>query len=355
MSPTFPSNACKAHTASIDYRLYEIAGRPVFAVPETPRDMRVAALARFQASTLKRAVFRFAVRLGMLVGADFLLSRPVRLDNLPGMKDNILGQFLERWASLLGSGPIRGAVFWPPQPERGRIYVHLFSHGRAVAFAKIALTPSEAVRIQNEGDVLRELARRSLPRELRIPRVIAQGEFNSATCLLMEALPLRFHQPSEPFPISHIRELGPVRHVGADTLSELSWWKRYASNLTNADLTFHSELMAVCQDRTFAVCRAHGDLGPANMAHDGESFWLFDWEASAPDAPSHTDMLGLELAQDLPFTLAHPAARLRMLKAKHLAAATPHHRLAVMMALAFRHSVGLPDATALIRQWEHSK
>ena len=56
------------------YRLYSVSGKRIFAAPSK---LRRAALQRYQPSTAKRAAYRWLMRLGMLTGADRLVSRAV--------------------------------------------------------------------------------------------------------------------------------------------------------------------------------------------------------------------------------------------------------------------------------------
>lgn len=341
-----------ASVGSSAYRLYKVAGKPILAVPDFPRALRRTALKRLQPSTWKRAAYSWSLHLSMLLGLDDVLSLAV--DSPLGSNSELsFNDWRASMRGLLGYPNLHAAVIWPPQVERERIYVHLFDGLHAVGFAKLSFGALDAACLEHEASVLRELGAGGAE-HFRVPKVLASGRDRSHAFIVMEPLPASVRplkSTLRAYPASSVDEIaGPVRTVGAEELSTLSWWHDYESRLRADVRPFHDEMMGMVGSG-LRVCRAHGDLSPHNIVRDGRGLWIFDWEESCADAPLQTDRLGFELSIHLPDIMATPQHWVRVLKNKHLHARQPRQKLDLMMALAFRHAKGIGDATALMQHW----
>ena len=331
------------------YRLYNVLGRPIFAAPWT---LRRAALRRYQPSTPRRAAYRWLVGLSMLFGVDRLLSRSVSSKLPTGSEldfDGWLGDMRMRFAVA----DMAAAVFWPPQPDGARIYVHLFDGSQPIAFAKISLSESGDVGLRREERSLQEVERDRLI-FTRVPRVLDGGCTGGRRFLVLEPLPLSARPPAlhiDSYPRESVREYaGAVHHVETAHVQNLSWWPRYRENLDESCLLFDGELLGLLK-QGLDVCRAHGDLSVNNIVRDENDLWIFDWEESCPDAPVQTDAVGFTMAVNHRATLANPDKGIDAVRQRHLAGTGAGRRLEVMTALAFRHGTGVLDAKAVIQNW----
>jgi hypothetical protein len=334
--------------APCPYRIYRVSGRPIFAAPLSPRGLRRAGLGRYQPVTPRRAAFRSLVNLSMLARADWLLGTTA--DDPVGSAGFSFRAWMDDVRGALGASGAEGVVIWPPQRERGRIYVHLFDGGlRPIGFAKVAFDAHNAECLRREAATLRELERQA-PRTFRAPRVLAEGAQGSAWHVVLEALPesARPLDASAAFPARCAAEFaGPPRRVPSERLRELSWWS--AHERAAAGGAFDAELRGLLAGGA-AVCRAHGDFGPANIVRDGATLWIFDWEESRPDGPVLADEVMYTFGMDLQAS-REPRRALALLRERFLrAGGSP--RAEVMLALAFRRALGMADAARIIECWE---
>jgi len=87
------------------------------------------------------------------------------------------------------------------------------------------------------------------------------------------------------------------------------------------------------------------------MVSDGNHIWIFDWESSHAAAPALADSIGFFMSFTMAKTQRNPLACLRRIQEIFLADRSDQRRLAVMLALAFRHACGIPDAASVIQVW----
>jgi aminoglycoside phosphotransferase (APT) family kinase protein len=99
------------------------------------------------------------------------------------------------------------------------------------------------------------------------------------------------------------------------------------------------------------VCRVHGDLGLANMVTDGACIWVFDWELSHSTAPALADAVGFFMSFTVGKIRRDAATHLARFQDRFLSDNSEQQRLAVMLAVAFRHACGIPDAGRLMKAW----
>ncbi len=335
--------------APCSYRIYRVAGQPIFAAPLSPRGLRRAGVSRFQPATPRRAAFRSLMNLSMLARADWLLG--TMTDDPVGRAGFSLDEWMEEVRRTLGERSASAVVFWPPQRERGRLYVHLFDAGlKPIAFAKVAFDEHNAACLRREAETLCELERLGL-QSCHVPRVMATGEHGSACHLVLEPIPVSACplEAAAPFPSRCVAEFaGPPRHVGPEGLGELSWWSEHERRSGGA---FDEELRGFLAQGA-AVCRAHGDLGPSNIVRDGEVLWIFDWEESRPDGPVLADEVMFTLGMDLQ-AIRDPRRGLELVRERFLRRSAGR-RADVMLALAFRRALGMADAARIIECWERA-
>lgn len=326
----------------------------MLAVPRISKAVSLAGIAKYQPFTRKRRLYRMLssglVRIGATRLAAVSRTNPVGADlHLD------FATWCDELKARLGRPFAHAIVTWPPQASRRRLYVHLLDANlRAVAFVKVAFTHDGHTKLAVEADALRVLGRLPL-RKIRAPTLLHHGCFEEVSFLIMEPLPeaanplkLGAHDDSSMFTAEY---QGEIRRFGGSEIAGLSWWRAYLQALQPEHHAFHEQLLQLLPLGT-ELDRAHGDLGPANMVSDGNQIWIFDWESCHAAAPALADALGLFMSFSMAKTQRHPLAALERIGERFSVGDSDQQRLAVMLALAFRHSCDIPDAASLIRVWK---
>lgn len=341
-------------TALSPYRVFRIRGKPVFATPVSPRQLRLAGLARFQPFTAKRAIFRRLMRLSMLLGVDRFLAKSAASPIEPSADFDFEAWFDQARADL-GEPGASAVVFWPTQRDRGRIYVHIFDQSiRPIGFAKVAFDQDNDQRLLTEAKTLTALQAQGL-QECHVPAVLSAGWSHGHYYVILEPIPTTA-QPLEAtynaYPGPCVEEFaGRPRTVQPDRLDRLAWWQQFCEANGDKCGAFVEQLRQMARNGV-QVRRAHGDFGPANIVRVDGRLWVYDWEESCDDAPALTDEVSFYLGINFKKILADPLAALGKFAARHLRNVQPQRRTDVMLALAFRHTVGFKDASLFIEHWE---
>lgn len=336
------------------YRIYSFLGRRVLAMPDGSRGLRLAGLARYQPFTIKRKAYRWLLWASIVMGLDRYFSSPAP-SPLTEAADFDFHRWLRRACDDLGQGALHGVVYWPPQPDRPRIYVHLFDRGLTpVGFVKVSLDIHNDRLLEKEAGALETLRGVRL-KQCRVPRVLSASQFDGKTYLITEPIPLSAKPvPSQPqsFPRACVDEYkGPPRRVGARDAGGLSWWAAYMDVIR--DLTgggFHDALLGSLA-LGFDVGKAHGDMGAANLVRDGGTLWVYDWESYCEDAPVLADEIGFYMAVNFARILTDPVRELDRFRDRFLRSASEQRRCAVLASLAFRAGSGMDDAKLFLTHW----
>jgi len=345
-----PDGSC---VTGCEYRVFSFRGRPVVSLAATGLGRRLA-FQRFQPTTPRRSAFRAGVALASALGADRWLAR-AQASALPVDMDSAVARWVTKTLSGLGAAEDGIVVVWPPQPDRGRLYVHASdARGRPVAFVKVALDERNNHLLAREVAALGRLARER-PSSFDVPEILAAQTVAGSLVVVGEPLPAGARSPAARravLPAAAVTEYaGPVRE--ATDVTATSWWQSYRRSLVPELAVFDDELTRAAARGT-RTARAHGDLSAHNMALVGGRLWLLDWEESAPDAPVLTDLLGFVLSAVSRRLVARPEdwrTHLRRSPAPGLEGAA---RQELMLALAFRHARGFEDATGILRHWNRS-
>jgi hypothetical protein len=334
------------------YLLFEVPGTRLFAVPAEPRELRHAALQQLHAFSAKRRTYKRLAKAAIRMRMDRLLCRSIAAP-LPAEQGFNLAGWLDEMRDAFVDPGLEGAVFWPKQSDRGRIYVHLFSTNlEPVGFAKISLDNHNDLRLIREAAVLRELKARHF-QGFSVPTLLLVGRANGHVYIVMQPVPVTTCSAEQAFAAypTCIEELAaPSRYVTPENVPGLSWWPDYRAHLDEACAAFHEDLTAFLK-HGLKVGTAHGDLMPANVLRDGERLWIVDWEESCDDAPLAADMLGFGLAVSGVTGCSGAAACVRRFKNWWSAVAPGQSPGKLMPALAFRHARAQKDAEIIIRRW----
>ena len=342
------------------YRIIRMGGRPIMAIPVASRRVRQAAARRYQGTTWKRAAFQRAVRWTITFGVDRWLW-PVVDSPLGTSAELDVARFdfvgwLDELRSVLDAPTAVASVVWPPQVDRGRVYVHLLAaDGAPVAFAKIAFDAANNVYLAAEASALRELQAMSLC-ECHPPTLLAEGLHGEQRYVVVEPLPAQAQPVTaswDSFPAAAVAEYaGHARRLAAEEVRQLDWWQTFQHSRDGGD-AFTSELENVAQDG-LEVCRVHGDLGPANLVLNAadQRLWLFDWEHYHRHGPKLTDLINFFVAVEHGAIFSDPTEGLRRLASYFWSVDSSFARQDVMAALAYLHTANIQAATILIDRWD---
>lgn len=175
--------------------------------------------------------------------------------------------------------------------------------GAALAYAKLAHTPSTRALVAHETHVLRRLA------ELRVnaPRLLGGGCEHGTAWLVQSGVagarsPGRLHVPQRRF----LADLAGATHATlrlADVPSVRASFERLAALTPRAEPGWCelfgalARALADAGDQRVPCALAHGDFTPWNVVVDGASACAFDWEHARELAPAGHDALHFTLQQ----------------------------------------------------------
>lgn len=335
------------------YLVFQHRGQDVLAVPEDSKAAALAGIAKFQPFTHKRRLYRMLMSGLISIGAARLaaVSRANPVDSEYRFDFSMWRTELE---TRLGRRIAHAIVTWPPQPSRRRLYVHLLdSNLEAFAFVKVACAEEDHAKLAVEADALSVLGQLPL-RRIRAPKLVHHGCFEDISFLIMEPLPAA----AKPLKLAADYDSssltaeyrGEAKRLSASQITALSWWSQYMKAVRPEHQAFHARLLQLLPLGS-EFDRAHGDLGLANIVNDGNHIWILDWESYHAVAPALADSIGLFMSFTLAKTQRNPISSLRRIRENFLKDPSEARQLAVMLAVAFRHACGVPDAASIIRVW----
>ena len=340
-------------SGSNGYLLYRFARKPVIAVPASSQKLKLAGLKCYRGITIRRASFAWMARLLTRLRVDRLLTRPVD-SSLSSLLPFSFQDWLDTLRKSMGAPSAEAVIVWPPQSDRGRIYIHLLdANARPLAFVKLALDTLNDEYLRSEAQTIEKLKALRLT-SFRIPSLIKIGKWNGHCYCVFEPIPTDakpVQSSWSSFPRDCVREYaGPVRTIGRQQLTKLDWWKNFW-DVTPPESAFAQDVRKA-QEQPIRVCRAHGDLGVMNMIGVDDQILIFDWEECCDDAPILTDELMFFLVLNQREFLAKPVVGLRKLNERYLSGASAQRRCDVVMALAFIRASDKPVATKILYNWE---
>ena len=342
-------------TPSNGYLLVCFGGRPIMALPANSRQMKLAGISCYRNQTIRRAIFSWGMRLATMTGADILLFEHVDSSLEPLLPFNF-ADLLDSLRESLGNPSARAVIVWPPQPDRGRVYVHLLGlDGQLLAFVKLSLDTYNDDCLLREARTLDTLRAVGL-QTFRVPSVIKAGFFHKHRYLILQPIPTDAKPVKvslDAFPTQCVKEYaGATRIVDSEQLKEFIWWQRFWE-VTKAESSFAQEVRYF-QKSPLRVCRVHGDLGIINMMRVNGQLWIFDWEESCDRAPHMTDEIVFFLILNQRKFIAKPFVGLRAFTKRYLSGASQEYRQDVVMALAFLYGVNwnLMVMKKLVHYWD---
>lgn len=188
----------------------------------------------------------------------------------------------------------------PPRANRKPVLLLLTPGGRTIGYAKVAVNDLTARLVRAETRALRHLAGASL-RDVTVPRLLHEGEWNGHPLLVQEALPVgdQTDRPTRRQLLRCVTQIVGVAPVVERRLSD-SPYRR----------TLEERIVALGARPEAAPLRAalrrlpdvrvpfgawHGDLTRWNIASTARRAFVWDWERLCLDAPAGFDALHYDL------------------------------------------------------------
>lgn len=338
------------------YRIFNMSGNPVFAAPADSRAIKLAGIERYQPFSLKRRVYRGGVRSMILLGADRYFSS-VAEDPIREASGIDLSGWMDSVREALSVTQLDAVLFWPPQPDRGRVYVHLLDAAhQPVGFAKISFNDHNDACFANEAEAIRQLGAADHS-HFKIPRIIQhqQPTPESHAALIFEPIPADakpIANGPEAMPLGCLEEIaGEARPMGSGGCFSLSWWPEFERRCKTIDPGF-LETVSQTDSQDALLCRTHGNFTLGNMVRDStDMLWVFDWEESCDDGPRLSDEIGFFLKTDPSRSRKDRQSLLSRFRERFLVDQPDRQRIDVMLALAFCSTVYANDAGAVITNW----
>ncbi|MFJ9554861.1 phosphotransferase [Nocardiopsis sp. NPDC101807] len=188
----------------------------------------------------------------------------------------------------------------PPRANRKPVLLLLTPGGRTIGYAKVAVNDLTSRLVRAETRALRHLAGSPL-RDVTVPRLLYEGEWNGHPLLVQEALPVG-EQTDRPTrrqllrcvtqitAVADVRELrlsaSPYRHsleeriVALGARPEAAPLRAALRRLPDVHVPFGAW---------------HGDLTRWNIASTARRAFVWDWERLCLDAPAGFDALHYDL------------------------------------------------------------
>jgi hypothetical protein len=336
-----------------EFLVFQYRGRDILAVPKESKAACLEGVKKYQPFSQKRQLYRLwmsaLIRIGGWRLAAVTRAGPVKND---------YGFDFKTWQLELArklNRPIAHAIVtWPSEASRSRLYVHLLDEKlRAFAFVKLAFSSGDNQKLDAEAKTLRALNALEI-QEVRVPKLMCYGRFGDVRHLVMEPLPAHVKPPklTQDWDSSALfaEYCGPMTRLSGAEIMNLRWWSDYTNAVGIEHRSFHAELIRLLPLGA-EVCRVHGDLGLANMVTDGKCTWIFDWESSDFSAPALSDSIGFFMSFTVGKSHRDPTSHMAKFRARFLRDISREHRAAVMLAVAFRHGRGIPDASRIMQSW----
>ncbi|WAE74353.1 phosphotransferase [Streptomonospora nanhaiensis] len=188
----------------------------------------------------------------------------------------------------------------PPRANRKPVLLLLTPGGRTIGYAKVAVNDLTSRLVRAETRALRHLAGTPL-RDVTVPRLLYEGEWNGHPLLVQEALPVG-EQTDRPTrrqllrcvtqitAVAGVRELrlstSPYRHSLEERIVALGA-RPEAAPLRAA--------LRRLPDVRVPFGAWHGDLTRWNIASTARRAFVWDWERLCLDAPAGFDALHYDL------------------------------------------------------------
>jgi hypothetical protein len=267
------------------------------AVPLHPRLAASSVLANYKGSArglarLQLRMLATAARTGVLNLWPAQLMSPPDPSSDPGSIESHLGHHLRQQVMV--------AIYTsPPRANRKPVLHVLDQRGRSIGYGKIGVNSLTRALVRGETSALTTLAERRL-RCLRIPGVLYAGQWRGHQVLVQEAVHLARSASVPPglLAAAMVEVNSDASRTVVDARNNL-YVEALGARLAKIDTPRSRYLAAAltalrdeAQESDDLILGAwHGDWTPWNMAYDGKTMSVWDWERYHPGVPAGFDAL----------------------------------------------------------------
>ena len=199
----------------------------------------------------------------------------------------------DRVAARLGDDPARALVLCGPPRANQKPVIQLHDRrGRTVAFVKVAWNDLTRRLLDDERRSLDHLARRA--EGVRVPKVLATGDFGSATWMAISPVEVDRRRDAEP---ASIDEVARAIEATGEAWDGPAGEARFARELLAASEELPRTRGVVAplfeRDRTamLSLAGSHGDFVPWNIQSGEPMPAVWDWERYRTACPIGYDRL----------------------------------------------------------------
>jgi hypothetical protein len=270
--------------------------RPPLLVPAA-RHLATASVIHFsghRARSVRLGVRALSLALAGRLGGPLLRGR-LQIQVPPG------AETIEQYLRAVVSPSLTVSMYLGPARANRKPVLQLLSkEGRALAFAKIGVSPLTRELVQAESESLTRLGDAGL-REATIPRVLHYGEWRGLNVLVLSALPVwqRHRLLSAERLTRAMTEVARVGGLQQRPLAGSAYLRQLHSRLASSNESPERETLAsalgalaASMGRTRLTYGAwHGDWSPWNMVSTRRGLLVWDWERFTIGVPLGFDRL----------------------------------------------------------------
>ena len=323
------------------------------AVPAVGKAARSAAINRYKVDTWKKRIVRSGMRGVLATGMDRLLFESSAHPLGPQS-----GVDVQTWLGevrlVLSKSDLQAIFIWPPQSDRGRVYVHLVDAlGNAYAFAKISYDEKNDVEFEREAAAIRRVMAFDC-RSFSVPELLLCERVADSLTLIVSPLS-NDAQPIDRdlsnFPQDAVLDFaGPLSEV--DIHDNQPWWWERLQMLAERSVgaSRFLEVIQSLSDQPITTGFVHGDFGVHNILTANGSLFIIDWEDSSEAAPFLTDVIGFAMSVNSTAIINEEEKIVCM--APKITSESENLRRDILLGLAYRFVSGFEDARQAIDEWE---
>lgn len=192
----------------------------------------------------------------------------------------------------------------PPRANRKPVLLLLTPAGRTVGYAKVATNGLTSRLVHAETRALHHLDESPL-KDVTVPRLLHEGEWNGHPLLVQEALPVgdQTDRPTRHQLLRCVAQIVGLNTVRTRWLSESpyrhSLEERIAMLGSRPEAQPLREALHRLPDVRVPFGAWHGDLTRWNVASTARRAFVWDWERLALDAPAGFDALHYDLNESV--------------------------------------------------------
>ncbi|WP_017574237.1 phosphotransferase [Nocardiopsis kunsanensis] len=188
----------------------------------------------------------------------------------------------------------------PPRANRKPVLLLLTPGGRTIGYAKVATNDLTSRLVRTETRALQHLDG-ALLKDVTVPRLLHEGEWNGHPFLVQEALPVgdQTDRPTRHQLLRCVTQIVGLGAVRTRWLSDSPYRRSLEERITllgaRPEAQPLREALSRLPDVRVPFGAWHGDLTRWNVASTSRRAFVWDWERLALDAPAGFDALHYDL------------------------------------------------------------